>query len=405
MTSPYPPWLQKLIQQGLQSGDTAVAAAAARAAARFTQQPPEAPLRRMFDGFYKAVGEINDHIELQLSDPRQALPAGKLILKSTDPLAAQAIRCMTEPVPIIYDAVAEWDTWPPPYRWSGRIDVAHGQFKDGLRRVECELIGDKHWLDRILAWPAPELPIWIQEPGMWFGLGMGLTVIFCLIAEQSFRIQSGLWRIIDEIGSLEFAFQAWIDELRSVSRMSLADIMQVLHTPICVVPVDPWTDTSAWIEINGRMDTVWKLIQQQLLDNGFDMTVQMWLPGDPQPQGLAFPLQNASVVINLYNRSGFTGPWGPFEGLLVDAAQIVGALTQNALEPILGGASQPYVLTDLGEYLAPNIGVDFENPWVIFNCDVDESGIIEYSIDFHHPLAFQVVVGGQSPKVCAPSGN
>jgi hypothetical protein len=364
---------------------------------------PNQSLLRIFNPFYTVGSESHDHIELQTNDPRQALPAGRLKLKATDPLSDVAVTCSSTIVPVVYDRIPDWETWPPPYRWSGRIDVAHDQFKDGLRTVDCELIGDKHWLDRILCWPSPFLPIWVQFPAQWFGIGPGLSVIATLIMEQSFRIQSGLWSIIDQIGSLAFPFQDWIQELRQTSSMSLIDILQVLHTPICVVPINPFRDGSAWIEINGRMDTVWKLVQQQMQDNGFDMTVQMWLPGEPQPPGLAFPLRNATVVIELFDRSGFTGPWGPLEGVVVDAVQLEGSLMGNALNPILGNAPQsPYVETDLGEYLAPNIGVNFKQPWVILNCDVEKSGIIEYSIDFHHPLAWQVVTGGQSPQVGAP---
>lgn len=374
--------------------------AAATAAAAIEQNPPQSAVLRIFDPYYNCIGEINDHIELRIKDPRQALPAGSLSLKATDPLADVALTCQTTVVPVIYDKGG--------YRWSGRIDVAHDQFKDGKRTVECELIGDKHWLDRLLAWPNPFLPIWVQDPSQWFGMGPGLTVIYTLIAEQAFRIQSGVWEIVNDIGSLDLNLQAWIQELTSsVEGLSLSEILNVLHTPICVVPINPITDTSAWIEINGRMDTVWKLIQQQLLDNGFDLTAVMWLPGDPQPPNLPIPLTQPTVVVQLFDRSGITGPTGTFlDGAVVDTVQLEGSLLGNALAPILDPDNvQPYVETDLGEYLAPEIGVDFVDPWVILDLDVDKSGIIESSVDHHHPLAWQVVTGGQSPKALAPLGN
>lgn len=116
----------------------------ATATAALQQNPRQSAVRRMFDPFYRQIGEINNHIELQLKDGRQILPAGHLSLMANDPLADQAILCESTVVPVIYDKGA--------YRWSGRIDVAHDQFKDGKRTVECELIGDKHWLDRILCW-------------------------------------------------------------------------------------------------------------------------------------------------------------------------------------------------------------------------------------------------------------
>lgn len=407
MTSPYPPWLQAKVQKGLQSGDQAVAVAAALAGAHFQQNPKPIAVRRMFDEVYNCIGEINDHIELQLNDPRQALPAGKLSLKqfnadgTATTLGQAALTCSTNVVPIIYDKVPNFTTWPPPYRWSGRVDVAHATFKDGKKQIDCELVGDKHWLDRILAWPNPFAPIWIQDPSQWFGIGAGLTVLYTLIAEQAFRVQTYLNEIQNDISSLDIGvFELFFDDLKAGSPgLSLTDILQALQTPICVVPVNPLTDTSAWIEVNGRMDTVWKLCQQQLTDNGFSITVQIWLPGDPQPAGLLTPLVVPTVVVELFDRSGFTGPFGPFEGLDVDAAQLEGSLLGDALQPLLNpGDSQPFVETDLGEFIAPSLGVDFITPTVLLDLDVDKSGIIEYSVDFHHPLAYQVVTGGQSPQ-------
>lgn len=392
------------VQQALQGAwGGSMAMEVATAVANIEQNPPQSAVRRMFDPYYRCIGEINDHIELQLKDGRQILPAGHLSLKATDPLADTAILCESTVVPVIYDKGG--------YRWSGRIDVAHDQFKDGKRTVECELIGDKHWLDRILCWPNPFLPIWVQDPSEWFGMGPGLTVISTLLQEQAWRVQSGWMEIINDIGSLDLNLQGWFQELQadlaSVGQgLTLTDVLQAVYTPICVVPVNPITDTSAWIEINGRMDTCWKLIQQQLLDNGFDVTAVMWLPGEPQPEGLLFPLTKPTVVVRVVDRSGFTGPWGPFEGVLVDATQLEGSVEGNALAPLLDpNNTQPYVQTDLGEYLAPTIGVDFVTPWVMLDLDVDRSGIIEYSVDHHHPLAWQVVTGGQSPKVHALSGN
>jgi hypothetical protein len=407
MTSPYPPWLNAKIQQGLQSGDQAVALQAALAGAHFQQNPKPIATRRMFDDFYNCIGEINDHIELQLNDPRQALPAGKLVLKrfnedgTPNTLASAAMTCSSTVVPIVYDKVPDFDTWPPPYRWSGRVDVAHAEFKDAAWTVDCELLGDKHWLDRILCWPNPFLPIWIQAPAQWFGIGPGITVLATLIAEQAFRVQSGIFEILNDIGSLDLggALELFIQKVTAFSSLTIADVLQVLQTPICVVPINPLTDTSAWIEVNGRMDTVWKLCQQQLQDNGFSITVTIWLPGDPQPAGILFPLTVATVVVELFDRSGFTGPFGIFEGLDVDAAQLEGALLGNALAPLLNpDDSQPFVETDLGEFIAPEVGVDFITPTVLFDLDAHKSGLIEASVDFHHPQAYQVVTGGQSPQ-------
>lgn len=389
VTQPNPAWLQ----QALQGGDPAVAIAAASAAAYLEQNPPHEALLRMFDPFYTPMYEINDHIDLKLTDPRQSLPAGSLTLKASDPAAVQAITCDTVVVPIVYDKGG--------YRWSGRIDVAHDEFKGGKYQTSCELIGDKHWLDRILAWPNPFTPIFIQDPSQWFAEGPGLTVIFALLAEQFFRIQSGLWEMWNNISGLNFDWRAWLSSLLTRDGLSVSDILQAIHTPVCIVPIDPLKDASAWIEINGRMDTCWKLIQQQLTDNGFYISAVIWLPGEPQPPGIAFPLIKPTVVVRLQDLSGLTGPVDNFlGGIVVDAVQLEGSLSGQAISPLITNPNNqaPFLPRDLGEFVAPRLGVNFNPPWVVLNLDEPRSGVIEHSVDHHAPLCWQVVVGGQSPK-------
>lgn len=392
--------------QALRGGNPLVAIQTAKAAAMPQLIPSPNATLSVYDQYYTCIEPdcSGRYIDLHLVDPRKDLPAGTMTLDGDDWLAETVIQCDEIVVPVIYNkGNSPWDPVNPGYRWSGRVDVAHDQSKGGVQTVACELVGDKTWIDRILAWPDPFLPIFIQEPGEWFGIGPGLTVIATLIAEQCFRLQMRLWELVNNITSLHPDFIEWLSELLGGNKL---DLLQALVTPVCVIMPDVLTDESAWIEINGRMDSVWKLINQQLQDNGFDLDATMWIPGDPQPEGLWFPLTVATCVITLRDRSGFTGPWGPFEGLVVDLTQLEGSLLGNALAPLLNPANEAAYLTpDLGEYIAPTLGVDFIPPSVYFNLDVVESGMIDFSVDHHAPLAYQAVIGGQSPKVGAPSGN
>lgn len=380
--------------ESLQSGDPMLAIQAALAATKAELNPSPVASLSAYDQFYNCIDAdcSGRYLELKLQDPRLTLPAGSLTLDGGDWLADVVIDCDTVVVPVIYNK--------GPYRWSGRVDVAHDKSQGGVQTVQCELVGDRTWLDRICAWPNPFAPISIQEPGEWYAAGPGLTVIATLIMEQAFRLQAHLWELVNDITSLDLNFAGWLKNLLyGQENIRPADLLQALRTPICVVPINPLKDESAYIEINGRMDTVWKLIQQQLQDNGFDVDATMWIPGDPQPEGLSHPLTVATCVVTLTDRSGFTGPWGPFEGLAIDLAQLKGSLLGQALSPLTSAKTEnAYLTPDLGEYAAPGIGVNFTPPTVYFNLDVIESGDIDFSIDHHAPLAYQVVVGGQSPQ-------
>lgn len=402
MTAPAP----AALLHALQGGNPLAAIQAASAAARPNLTPSPKATLAVYDPYYTCIDPdcSERYIDLHLQDPRKDLPAGQLTLDGDDWLADVVVQCDEIVVPVIYQkGNSPWDTADPGYRWSGRVDVAHDKSEQGVQTIPCDLVGDKTWLDRILCWPNPFLPIFVQEPGEWFAMGPGLTVIATLIMEQAWRLQFRLWELVNNITSLHPDFIEWLTNLLGGNK---ADLMQALVTPICVIPPHPLHDTSAWIEINGRMDTVWKLINRQLQDNGFDLDATMWIPGDPQPEGLWFELTVATCVITLRDRSGFTGPWGPFEGLAVDLVQLEGSLLGNALQPLLNpGNEAAYLTPDLGEYIAPTLGVDFTPPVLYFNLDVVEAGYIDFSVDHHAPLAYQAVIGGQSPKVCALSGN
>jgi len=393
------------LASSLNSDDPTVAMTAALAAAAVEQNPPADALFRMFDPFYNQVGEVNNHISLKLADPRQALPTGQLSLMgigadpSPTPLGAVAITCDKTTVPVVYDKGN--------YRWSGRVDVAHDKLKDGKYTTECELVHDRTWLDRILCWPNPFLPILVQEPSEWFGIGPACTVMSTMVAEQCFRLQTGLWELVNNLGSLNFNYQAWFGTLLMQNNLSLSDLIQAVTTPVYVVMPNPLTDTSAWVEINGRMDTCWKLLQQQLDDNGIYCKVQVWLPGEPQPPGvfgiLPVGLQVPTIVVQFLDRSGITGISGTFfDGLEIDLVQLEGSTLGEVLNPLLNPQG---LFSPPGVEIAPALGVNFTIPWVILNCDTPKGGVIEFDVAHHHPLAWQILVGGQSPQVGAPPGD
>ncbi|MEU9805020.1 hypothetical protein [Mycobacterium sp. NPDC050853] len=380
---------QQWLQAAISSPDPVVAVTAATAAAAIEQNPPSRSLTRIFDKFYNPAGELNDYIEIKLGWPRESLPTGTMVLKGSDPLADLALSCETTTVPIVYDKGA--------LRWSGRVDVAHDKLKDGVYQVECELVHDRTWLDRILAWPDPWAPIIAQVPFReWWGIGPAITVMSTLIAEQALRIQLGIWELVNNLGSLNPDMRAWLGTLLMQHELSLNDLMQAVTTPICVILPNPVLDTSPWIEIDGRMDTVWKLIQQQLKDNGLDLQVNVWLPGEPQPEGILIPLQVATIVVKVMDRSNVTGFSGTFlDGAEIDLVQLEGSLLGGVTAPFLNpqGAWAPP-----GVEIAPALGVNYTIPWVLFNADNPKGGIIEHDIAHHHPLCWQVVTGGKSPK-------
>ncbi|PIJ37088.1 hypothetical protein BMW24_003440 [Mycobacterium heckeshornense] len=347
---------------------------------------------RLFDNYYRTEYPCGDYIEVTCTFPRLKLPDGTLNLKGQDPLAELAFKCETTVVPVVIDFEGGAG------RWSGRIDVAHDKINpDGTETVECELVGDLTMLDRIVAWPQPFLPIEVQ-PSEAVLIGPAITVFKTLVAENCMRLQLGLWELFNTLGSLDLDWRTWFGTILMQNSISLSDFMQMVTTPVCVIPTDPLTDTSPWVEVNGRMDTLWKLMRQQLADNGIYPSMDLWMPGEPQPEGLLWDLQVPTLCFNLRDYLGVTGPTGTVvDGAVQDLVDLEGSLLGGVLNPFLNPNNE-YVPPGSDIVIAPTLGVNFVPPWVVFNADADDSGIVSMDVAHHHPVCWQVILGGKSPK-------
>lgn len=373
---------------------TAVSAADMMAAAELAA--PTDILVTLYDKVYGTRGEVGDYISLQAALPRHLVPTGELRLKGEDPLAPAVLLCHEEVVPITIEIGH--------LLWSGRIKVARDRsgFVDEPDQVICELEGDRAWLMKILAWPNFLLPIQVQFPPRGVAIGTAKSVIKWLIGTQTFRLQSGLWDLVNTIGSLDLDWRSWFstflmqDVTGDDGQFDISDIMRMLRTPIYVVPENPLTDTSPLVSINWKMDKLSDLIEQEIEDNGLVVEVNLWRPGDPQPSpNMLFPLTTPTIVVDVKDRMNIVGPTGLFfDGVFRTLVDLEDSIFGEILDPFLNPNGNP---VPEGFNIAPAIGVDWIPPWVVFNADHPKSGV-SVEVAHHHPLAFRTIIGGKSPK-------
>jgi hypothetical protein len=382
------------VQTALVSSSDRAAMEIARAVADLEQRAPTVISVRMGDKFYRNWMECGDYLELQLAWPRNKVQTGALLLKGDDPLAALALTCHQTTVPVVVEAGH--------LRWSGRVDVAHDKFgEDTPDTVECELLGDFAWLTRIIAWSNFLTPIIIQFPNRGTAIGGAVTVIKYIIATQTFRLQAGLWDLVNNLGNLNLDWRTWMgtalmQDLGDDGRIGMDDIMRMLRTPIYVIPTNPFLDTSPFVAVTWRFQKLSELIEQIVEDNGLSVEVNLWLPGDPQPHAdILYPLTTATIVVDVKDRSGIVGPTGTFlDGILRVLVDLESSLFGQLLAPLLNPSR---LGAPLGINIAPAIGVNFVQPWCLFNGDDVDSGI-RGELVHHHPLAWRVIAGGRSPK-------
>ncbi|AGT13699.1 minor tail protein [Mycobacterium phage Simpliphy] len=359
------------------------AATAAQMAALAQINPPDDTVVTFYGKTYGIAGVSSDYIEVTAEFPRNAVETATIVLKHSDPMVPHVMKCYEEVVPVTIEIGA--------MRWSGRVDTFDYAMKDGEYTVTLQCVGDYNWFNKILVWPNWLLPIQVQIPSRAVFIGPAITCLKTMIGEQCLRLQLGMWELVNNLGSGNLDWQAWF----GTALMSDGNPLDTLMTPIVVVPTNPLFDTSPWISINGRMDSVATLAEQTLKDLGLHLTASLWLPGDPQPKGLLFPLKKATIVVDVVDRSGVTGPTGTFiDGLIKDVVDLQESVLGKVLAPFLnpGNAYAPE-----GVNIAPTLGVNFVKPWALF-VDHPRGGLTEFHLNGHHPLAHTIIGGGKSPK-------
>lgn len=364
-------------------GTAVQAASAAQMQAIYKSDLAPQSIVTLYSNMYKPAGEINDYITCDVDFPLNTIETATVVMKTTDPMCVIAMQCYQTVVPITIEIGA--------MRWSGRVQEYDYAMKNGVKTLTLQCQGDYTWFSKILVWPNFLEPIQIQYPTKSLFLGPAITCIKTCVGEQAFRIQSGIWEAVNNLLSGNLDWQAWIGTLLE----SDGNPVDMLMTPIMVVPTDVLTDTSPWVSFNARMDKISTVVEQVLKDNGLVLSANLWLPGDPQPEGLIIPLTLPTIVVDCKDRSGRTGPTGTLlDGLILDAVDIQHGVLGDTLTPFLNPTNE---YAPEGVNLAPILGVNFVPPWALFT-DHPRGGLTEWHLYGHHPLSHTVIGGGKSPK-------
>lgn len=364
--------------------DSAVKAAnAAQIRAIYEMDTPVQSVVTLYSNMYKPIGEVNDYISVECDFPRNMIETATIVLKTTDPMGPLAMMCYQTVVPVTIQVGI--------MRWSGRVDNYDYAMVHGVKTLTLQCMGDYAWFSKILVWPNFLLPIQTQFPTKSLYLGPAITCIKTCIQEQAFRIQSGLNEAINNLLSGNLDWESWIGTFLE----SDGNPIDMLMTPLVVVITDVLTDTSPWVSFNARMDKVSTVVEKVIKDNGLLLSATLWLPGEPQPEGLVIPLTLPTIVVDVKDRSGITGPTGTFlDGLITDTVDLQNSVLGDVLAPFLNPTGE---YAPEGINIAPAIGVNFVQPWVIFQ-DHPRGGLTEFHLFGHHPLAYSIIGGGKSPQ-------
>jgi hypothetical protein len=244
----------------------------------------------------------------------QGVGTASMTVREASEAAAQLMLIRDYVVPVTMKA--------PGYpRWTGHVVNTQRKKTAGLvGRITATMVDERDWYRRILAAPVPTSP-WSDQSAASHDRRTGplVTVVRQYVAAN-------------------------------VARLAAAgqDIPLVLLPP-------PLTDDSPEVTIDARNETIAEEIKATLLTHGYDLTANLWLPGD-EPAGDTpqfVTMNTATILVDVV--AGRTRPWVNFSDERGGVAESdITVSSPGATSVVVGGPGEDtarlfdYVIADDG---------------------------------------------------------
>ena len=344
---------------------------------------------RVYDFLWREIGELGDDLmEMTGTDPRNAVPTATLRIKGGSEYVQTFMRCQDTMIGVTVETGG--------MRLAFYVDSFDWEFNkdEWVGTVHCLGIWDV--LNYLQIWPNWLLPIQTQIPGRAIFIWGLRTVIAAMVGECALRIQSGLWEFINNALSLNPDIRAWFGTLL----LSNGNLFDMLKTPVYMSPVNPLLDTSPIVARTVRMESCGSVIQDITRAYGVTVTVELWLPGDEQPDAYAkaFPalaLHQPTYVVKATDRSQIVGPTGTIiDSVLRTIVDLIGSFFGD-----MGQIIQT-VPGMQGKFTSPLLGINYVVPWAVIVAPDpgDKGSVANCKISFHTQKGWQHIIGGRSPK-------
>lgn len=377
------------LQQQMLNGDLVSRGMAADQLAEYRAGFDKTWIITIYDKMWVPVGEFGDDVmEASGILPRNKLPTMTLKVKGGSQHIDRLMSCKDTMVGI----TVETGGMRVPYY----VDTFDMEYSDAAWVGTASCLGIYDILNYMQIWPNFLLPIQVQIPGFAVFIGPMCTVLEVMISEQALRIQSGLWEFINNALSLNPDIRAWFGTILQ----SGLNIFEILKHPVYVIHTNPFFDGSPLVARTVRMESCGAVIEDLTRAYGVEVRVDLWLPGDEQPdfwtQTVPFlSLDQPTYVVTVKDRSQITGPTGTILDSVIRTIVDVGGSFFGDIAPII-----TQVPGMDGVWYSPILGQSYVPPWaIIIAPDNGEDGsVVDCKLSFHTPKGWQHIIGGRSPK-------
>jgi len=248
------------------------------------------------------IGRINhrDVDEYEFPMKKNISSAGRIVMRA-DHYVARYIMANPNTPEECKNVLITVDLYGGRWRWSGLLHHWDIETREGVDYITLSFNDDLQFLQFMLVPPNPVLPLYIfQFPREWPMFGPGKWTVSTLILLQLIRLEGNLWQLPDD----PFDLDSWLAPFNWGS-------WQVhIKSPNFI------TDTSLWVFLSGRMNTVDSVIQDALDDGQFSLEYRRIITADGETvRGLLDNnVANCALVLEVKDKSGFSLPGGSFFG-------------------------------------------------------------------------------------------
>jgi len=369
--------------KAVESGDPGrMADAAARAARDPLRGSPDWNFT-ICDFLWRGIGALNaDITEASGTDPRNKAGSGQMKIKGTSPHVGQLMRCTDTMVGVKMETAGIKQAY---------FVKRHTQsYKDGEWSSTVDLKSIWSVLDYLAVFPSWYLPIQVQPISHAVYCGPIVGVIETMIHECASRVQKGTWEAVNNIFSFSLDLRNWF----ATAILNDRDHGKLVRRPIYVVRTNPFLDASPLVTRLVRMETVGSVITDMTGPYGIDVSVDLWEPGDPQPDKWA-NLNQPTYVVRVRDRSQITGPTKTIlDSAIRTAVDIAGSIFGQAVAPLIESLD-----TMQQVFVSPKLGVNFIEPWVMLEAPGPgrDGSVVTAEISDHTPEGWRHIIGGKSP--------
>ncbi|QDQ97987.1 Gp37-like protein [Tomitella fengzijianii] len=234
-------------------------------------------------------------------------------------------------------------------KWDGLVTGAKLSGTGPDRKYHVEAVSVYAYLAAIMGQPMPTLPLWVQFPPEGFLAGPLPAVIYYFLTPN-----------LDRLG-----------------------------IPYAAEPYDVLGDaTSPWVSLITRETPLDELFADVLKSTGSELRVEWWHPGDPQPWEGA-NLTRSCLTFRIIQPERHGGFQLGTNTLLDGLARTIAELIADAAAGLLGG-----LIPGLAESIYDDLAT-YEVPAIVWHDGM--AAIEDATIEWKHPTATTVIVGGKSP--------